>query len=91
MFCACTRPRYQVSIYRTIGPLVCLGKVLFCIHDAMCELVHDMEIIFYLCLTANSTWKSFLKQELCLRNCKLLFSDYHSFSEKISRCCNQLT
>ena len=22
MFCAYTRPRYQVSIYRTIGPLV---------------------------------------------------------------------
>ena len=24
MFCACTRPRYQVSVYRTIGPLVCV-------------------------------------------------------------------
>ena len=23
MFCAYTRPRYQVSVYRTIGPLVC--------------------------------------------------------------------
>ena len=23
MFCAYTRPRYQVSGYRTIGPLVC--------------------------------------------------------------------
>ena len=22
MFCACTRPRYQVSVCRTIGPLV---------------------------------------------------------------------
>ena len=22
MFCAYTRPRYQVSVYRTIGPLV---------------------------------------------------------------------
>ena len=22
MFCAFTRPRYQVSVYRTIGPLV---------------------------------------------------------------------
>ena len=22
MFCACTRPRNQVSVYRTIGPLV---------------------------------------------------------------------
>ena len=24
MFCAYTRPRYQVSVYRTIGPLVCI-------------------------------------------------------------------
>ena len=23
MICAITRPRYQVSVYRTIGPLVC--------------------------------------------------------------------
>ena len=23
MFCAYTSPRYQVSVYRTIGPLVC--------------------------------------------------------------------
>ena len=27
MMCAYTRPRYQVSVYRTIGPLVCLGPV----------------------------------------------------------------
>ena len=27
MFCAYTRPRYQVSVYRTIGPLVlCLYR-----------------------------------------------------------------
>ena len=25
MFCAYTRPRYQVNVYRTIGPLVCLS------------------------------------------------------------------
>ena len=24
MFCAYTRPKYQVSVYRTIGPLVCV-------------------------------------------------------------------
>ena len=30
MFCAYTGPRYQVSVYRTIGPLVCVfrGKIL---------------------------------------------------------------
>ena len=36
-----TRPRYQVSVYRTIGPLVC-----FVI--AICDLVHDVESIFHL-------------------------------------------
>ena len=37
-----TRPRYQVSIYRTIGHLV------FCFVVAICDLVHDMEIIVHL-------------------------------------------
>ena len=32
-----TRPRYQVSVYRTIGPLV-----------AICDLVHDVETIIHL-------------------------------------------
>ena len=26
MFCSFTRPRYQVSVYRTIGPLVLILK-----------------------------------------------------------------
>ena len=30
MFCAYTRPRYQVSVYRTIGPLVFIKKVEHC-------------------------------------------------------------
>ena len=32
MFCAFTRPRYQVSVYRTIGPLVEItcGKLIGC-------------------------------------------------------------
>ena len=29
MFCAYTRPRYQMSIYRTIGPLVLFAGVFF--------------------------------------------------------------
>ena len=29
MFCAYTRPRYQVSVYRTIGPLVIIISSLF--------------------------------------------------------------
>ena len=29
MFCAYTRPRYQVSVYRTIGPLVFFSFVVF--------------------------------------------------------------
>ena len=33
MFCAYTRPRYQVSVYRTIGPLVqaCINKMGLCL------------------------------------------------------------
>ena len=27
MFCAYTRPRYQVSVFRTIGPLVLVGNM----------------------------------------------------------------
>ena len=27
MYCAYTRPRYQVSVYRTIGPLVTCSKL----------------------------------------------------------------
>ena len=27
MFCSYTKPRYQVSVYRTIGPLVCSGRI----------------------------------------------------------------
>ena len=34
LFCAFTRPKYQVSVYRTIGPLVCVFKVLQCIYLA---------------------------------------------------------
>ena len=29
MLCAYTRPRYQVSVYRTIGPLVLFSLALF--------------------------------------------------------------
>ena len=32
MFCAYTWPRYQVCVYRTIGPLVCSKQVVFVFH-----------------------------------------------------------
>ena len=35
-----TRPRYQVSVYRTIGPLV------FSFVVAICELVHTVEAMY---------------------------------------------
>ena len=43
MFCAYTRPRYQVSVYRTIGPLV---EIIFCFVVAIFDLVQDVEAIF---------------------------------------------
>ena len=46
-----TRPRYQVSVYRTIGPLVLiLGCKLLFIYQShsICELVLSTKIDFYL-------------------------------------------
>ena len=43
MFFAYPRPRYQESIYRTIGPLV------FCFIVAILGQVHDVEAIHSLC------------------------------------------
>ena len=39
-----TKPRYQVSVYRTIGPLVEIEFVCFVV--AIFDLVHDVEAIF---------------------------------------------
>ena len=53
MFYAYTRPRYQVSVYRPIGPLLLLLSLLlllFANHVAKCDLVHVVEIIHCLCL-----------------------------------------
>ena len=47
MFCAYTRPRYQVSVYRTIGPLVCLFfLVLFCYIYTMRHKFSNFHLIF---------------------------------------------
>ena len=56
MIYAYTRLRYQVSIYRTIGPLVFYFVV------AIYDLVHDVETIFHLSyvLTASGNLR-FLK------------------------------
>ena len=37
MFCAYTMPRYQVSVYRIIGPLVCCYYVKGIIHAKLDE------------------------------------------------------
>ena len=44
MLCAYTRPRYQVSVYRTIGPLVFIFfsffvAILDLLHDNLCKLL----------------------------------------------------
>ena len=50
MFCVFTRPRYQVSVYRTIGHLVSiLFQFLFVlITVAIYGFVHDGETVFRL-------------------------------------------
>ena len=42
------RPIYQVSVYRTIGPLVRIFEVIFCFVVAICELVHAVEAMYCL-------------------------------------------
>ena len=43
VFCTKSKPRYQVSVYRAIGPLVLSKR--FCCVDVICDLVHDAETI----------------------------------------------
>ena len=45
MFCALLTSRYQVSIYRTNGPLI---YVFFCFVVVICGLVHDVDTVFLL-------------------------------------------
>ena len=47
-----TRPRYQVSVYRTIGPLV---KIIFCFVFALFDLVHDAGAILHLPLLVSAS------------------------------------
>ena len=44
MFCSYTRPRYQVSVYRTIGPLVYPILFILAGNDDMHESSEDFEI-----------------------------------------------
>ena len=56
-----TRYRCQVSVYRTIGPLVVYFVV------AIFDLATNLEsVCISLSLTANSIWKPFLKYEFFL-------------------------
>ena len=50
MFCAYTRPRYQVSVYSTIGPLVsiCIDKRHFEKIIGMGHIVSEMNILKYI-------------------------------------------
>ena len=47
MFCAYTRPRYQVSVYRTIDTLV----FLFLLHNIDCG--YSLEILYKVVLSKN--------------------------------------
>ena len=58
MLCAYKRPRYQVSVYRTIGPLVCISSELERISTIICELKR----IFVHCSTLNLTHESEFKR-----------------------------
>ena len=58
MFCAYTRPRYQVSVYRTIGLLVILNYAINYHNDKTLVI-----ILFFSCLK-NINWSSLNMQNL---------------------------
>ena len=43
MFCAYTMPRYQVSVYRTIGPLITSDSCTFAVRTDTKEAYHSMD------------------------------------------------
>ena len=53
MFCALLRPRYQVSVYRTIGPLVKLFLWRFSLY-LLNLLIVDGERICYKCIAKEA-------------------------------------
>ena len=55
MFCALLTSRYQVSVYRTNGPLV------FVCCCYICDLVHNVEAIRGLCQLLTASGNLFLK------------------------------
>ena len=67
MFCAYTRPRYQVSVYRTIGPLVSQKPALrimkMCIIDQInnnTNTVKKQYISFLIYITINQQYSLFI-------------------------------
>ena len=47
MFCAYTRPRYQVSIYRTIGPLVYIKQPISFVYNISAEIKILFSLLFH--------------------------------------------
>ena len=76
MFCAYTRPRYQVSVYRTIGSLVFIFFQLFV---AILDLLQDVEAIHNLCKLLTAFYFIFQKYDRCICNCKLHLLGHHSY------------
>ena len=84
MFFAYTRPRYQVSAYRTIGPLV---FIFFSFFVAILDLLHDVEAIHNLRKLLTAFDFFFQKYDRCIyatANC--IFSGITHISQKILRC-----
>ena len=77
MVCAYTRPRYQVSVYRTIVPLVFIFSVFFV---AILDLLHDADAMHNLCKLLTEFF--FQKYDRCICNCKLHFLGHHSYFTK---------
>ena len=66
MFCAYTRPRYKMSFYRTIGPLVLLiMQVIYQIKQVFCTLFNTYSTRSKCLKQASNKQISVLFKELC--------------------------
>ena len=82
MLCAYTRPRYQVSVYRTIVSLV---FIFFSLLVAILDLLHVVEAIHNMCklLTAINFFFRNMKDGSATANC--IFSGITHISQTILR------
>ena len=61
--------------------------IIFCFVVAICDLVHDVEIIFYISYVLTASGNLFRKMSDACETANCSFTGITHISEKISRCC----